>query len=134
MVDVGGPFSLFLPTEESCSCRIGLEGTGASLLGMGVMDAGGLAKAVLDSVETGVFLTVVGVDGVGLGELVDFFWKKPRIDFWFFPDCEADGGCFFCEGRGVDISFPSTPRMFTLGKVCKKEWRTDGERVTDTIR
>ena len=64
---------MFPPTEESCSCRIGLEGTGASLLGMGVMEAGGLAKAFLESVETGVFLAVVGVDGAGLGELVDFF-------------------------------------------------------------
>jgi hypothetical protein len=82
---------------------------------MGVMDAGGLLKAVLDKVETGVFLIVVGVDGAGLGELVDFFWKKPRIDFWFFPDCEPDGGCdFFCEGRGVDISLPSTPRTMTV--------------------
>jgi hypothetical protein len=100
----------------SCSCVIGLDGTGASLLGMGVMEAGGLVNAVFDSVETGVFLTVAGVDGAGLGELVDFFWKKPRIDFWFFPDCEPDGGCcFFCEGRGVDISLPSTPRtMITV--------------------
>jgi hypothetical protein len=103
---------LFLPTVRSSSCRIGLEGTGASLLGIGVMDAGGLVKAVFDSVGAGVFLTVVGVAGAGLGELVDFFWKKPKIDFWFFPDCEPDGGCccFFCEGRGVDISLPSTPR------------------------
>jgi hypothetical protein len=93
------------------SCRIGLEGIGASLLGTGVMEAGGLVKADLDSEETRFFLTVLGVEGAGLGELVDFFWKKPRIDFWFFVDCELDGGaCFFCEGRGVDISLPSTPR------------------------
>jgi hypothetical protein len=32
------------------------------------------------------------------------------MDFWFFADCDAEAGCFFCEGRGVDISFPSTPR------------------------
>jgi hypothetical protein len=96
---------------------MGLEGIGASLLGMGVMEAGGRVKAVLDRVETGVFfiivgmfLAVVGVDGAGLGELVDFFWKKPRMDFWPLPDCEPVGGCFFCEGRGVDISLPSTPR------------------------
>jgi hypothetical protein len=75
------PFSLFLPCGVSCSSRIGLDGTGASLLGTGVMEAGGLVNAVFDSVETGVFLTVAGVDGAGLGELVDFFWKKPRIDF-----------------------------------------------------
>jgi hypothetical protein len=104
------PFSLFLPPVSSESCRIGLEGIGASLLGMGVMDAGALVNAVLDNVETGVFLTVAGVEGAGLGELVDFFWKNPRIDFWFFPDWEPDGGCFFWEGRGVDISLPSTPR------------------------
>jgi hypothetical protein len=108
---------LFLPIVDSDPSRIGLEGIGASLLGIGVIDAGGRVKAVLDSVETGVFLiaigvflTVVGVEGAGLGELVDFFWKKPRMDFWPLPDCEADGGCFFCEGRGVDISLPSTPR------------------------
>jgi hypothetical protein len=75
------PFSLFLPSVSSESCLIGLEGTGASLLGMGVMDAGGLVNAVLDNVEMGVFLTVAGVEGAGLGELVDFFWKNPRIDF-----------------------------------------------------
>jgi hypothetical protein len=102
---------LFLPIVDGDSCRIGLEGIGASLLGTGVMEAGGLVKADFDSVEMGVFLTVVGVDGAGLGEFVDFFWKKPRIDFWFFDDCELNGGaCFFCEGRGVDISLPSTPR------------------------
>lgn len=39
------------------------------------------------------------------------------MDFWFFADCEPDGGCFFCEGRGVDISFPSTPRtIFVVSK------------------
>jgi hypothetical protein len=80
------------------------------------MDAGGLVKALLESVETGVFLTVAGVEGVGLGELVDFFWKNPRMDFWFLPDCEADGGgCFFCDARGVDISLPSTPRTILAG-------------------
>jgi hypothetical protein len=67
------PFSLFLPCMDTDSCRIGLEGMGASLLGMGVMDAGGLVNAVLDSVDTGVCLTVAGVEGAGLGELVDFF-------------------------------------------------------------
>lgn len=108
---------MFLPSVDSDPWRIGLEGTGASLLGMGVIDAGGRVKPVLDSVETGVFLigigvflAVVGVEGAGLGELVDFFWKKPKMDFWPLPDCEAEGGCFFCEGRGVDISLPSTPR------------------------
>jgi hypothetical protein len=102
---------------DSDPWRTGLEGIGASLLGMGVMDAGGRVKAVLDSVDTGVFLiivgvflAVVGVDGAGLGELVDFFWKKPKMDFCPLPDCEPVGGCFFCEGRGVDISLPSTPR------------------------
>lgn len=60
---------------------IGLEGMGASLLGIGVTDAGGLENAVFESAETGVFLTVAIVDGAGLGELLDFFWKKPRMDF-----------------------------------------------------
>lgn len=115
LTDEDRPFSLFLPTMDSGSSFIGLEGTGASLLGTGVMDAGCLVKAVLDNLETGVFLTVAGVEGAGLGELDGFFWKKPRMDFWPFPDCEADGGCFFWEGRGVDISLPSTPRtMVTI--------------------
>jgi hypothetical protein len=107
---------------------------GASLLGMGVMDAGVLANAVFESLETGVFLTVAGVDGAGLGELLDFFWKKPRIDFWLL-DCEPDGGCFFCEGRGVDISFPSTPR--TMSALCEtsrgnmtRNWRL---KVSDSL-
>jgi Na+/H+ antiporter NhaD/arsenite permease-like protein len=84
---------LFLPTVDSDPSRIGLEGIGASLLGTGVMDTGGRVKAVLERVETGVFLiaigvflAVVGVDGAGLGESDDFFWKKPRIDFWPLPD------------------------------------------------
>ena len=84
------------------------------------MDAGGLVNALLVSVEVGVFLMVVGSDGEGLGELVDFFWKKPKMDFWFFPDCEAEAGCFFCEGRGVDISFPSRPR--TMATVFKENY------------
>jgi hypothetical protein len=121
------PFSLFLPLVESSSCFIGLEGMGASLLGMGVMDGGGLEKAVFESFETGVFLTVAGVDGAGLGELLDFFWKKPRMDFWLL-DCEPDGGCFFCEGRGVDISLPSTPR--TMAAL----WDTSRERMTSSWR
>lgn len=117
------PFSLFLSPTGSESCRVGLDGIGASLLGTGVMDAGGRVKAVLDSVETGVFLTVAGVEGAGLGELDVFFWKKPRMDFWPFPDCEADGGCFFWEGRGVDISLPSTPRtiMTVFLQSCQEE-------------
>jgi hypothetical protein len=75
-----------------------------------VTEAGSLVNELRESVGVGVFLTGVGFAGAGLGELVDFFWKKPRMDFWFFADCEADGGCFFWEGRGVDISLPSTPR------------------------
>lgn len=70
------------------------------------MDADGLLNIFLDSVEVGVFFTGVGADGTGLGELVDTFWKNPKMDFC----CDPDGGCFFCEGRGVDISFPSIPR------------------------
>ena len=74
----------------------------------------GLVKAFLTIVEVGVFWTGVASDGAGLGELVDFFWKKPRIDFWFFADCDAEAGCFFCDGRGVDISLPSTPRAMII--------------------
>jgi hypothetical protein len=75
-----------------------------------VITVDGLVKVRLASVDVGVCLTVVRSDGAGLGEFVDFFWKKPRIDFWFFADCDAEAGCFFWDGRGVDISFPSTPR------------------------
>lgn len=108
----GKPFSLFLPvaTGVTSSCRIGLEGSIASLLGTGVREGGGRGNDLFESVGVGVCFAGVGWDGAGLGELVDFFWKKPRMDFWFFVDWEPDGGCFFCEGRGVDISFPSTPR------------------------
>ena len=108
----GRPFSLFLPATgvSSSSCRIGLDGSIASLLGTGVRDGGGLEKDFFDNVDVGVCFAGVGCDGAGLGELVDFFWKKPRMDFWFFADCEPDVGRFFCEARGVDISFPSIPR------------------------
>jgi hypothetical protein len=122
---------------EGDSCRIGLESTGASLLGTGVMDAGGLLKADFESVGTGVCLTVAGVDGAGLGELVDFFWKKPKIDFWLFPDCDADGGgCFFCEGRGVDISLPSTPRTMVaiLRDMLENSFETFGDLETTAPR
>jgi hypothetical protein len=74
------------------------------------MEAGGLVKVRLASVDVGVLDAGGGSDGAGLGELVDFFWKNPRMDFWVLADCEADAGCFFCEGRGVDISLPSMPR------------------------
>ena len=78
------------------------------------MAAEDLVKAFLAIVEVGVFWTGVTSDGAGLGELVVFFWKKPRIDRWPFADCDAEAGCFFCGGRGVDISFPSTPRAIVL--------------------
>lgn len=97
------------------------------------MAADGFVKALLASLDVGVFLVGVasaGVasDGAGLGELVDFFWKKPRMDFWFFADCELEAGCFFCDGFGVDISFPSTPRTMIakLKKITK--------RMTDELR
>ena len=69
---------------------------------------------VLANLDVGVLLTGVASDGAGLGELVDFFWKKPKMDFWPFADCDAEAGCFFCEARGVDISFPSTPRAMVV--------------------
>jgi hypothetical protein len=101
------------------------------------MAADGLLRTRLASANVGVFSTGVASDGAGLGELVDFFWKKPRIDFWFFADCDADAGCFFCEGRGVDISFPSTPRtMIAVRGVLKKsnvKVRDDQAVVTATI-
>jgi hypothetical protein len=43
------------------------------------------------------------------------------MDFWFFADCDAEAGCFFCEGRGVDISFPSTPRTM-IAAVEEDSW------------
>jgi hypothetical protein len=84
-----------------------------------VVEAGSLLNELRES-EAGLSLTGVGFVGAGLGELVDFFWKKPRMDFWFFADCEADGGCFFWEGRGVDISLPSTPRTI-MNSYCAVE-------------
>lgn len=45
------------------------------------MAADGLLKARLANVDVGVFATGVGSDGAGLGELVDFFWKNPNMDF-----------------------------------------------------
>lgn len=117
---------------------MGLESSGASLLGIGVIDAGGVAKARFPNVDAGVFFAEVGSDGEGLGELVDFFWKKPRMDFWPFADCEAKGSCFFCEGRGVDISFPSRPRTITViwgrnGAITMKLGRKDSSRVSLSI-
>jgi hypothetical protein len=94
-----------------------------------VIEADGLVKARFVSVDVGVFATGVESDGAGLGELVDFFWKNPNIDFWFFADCDADAGCFFCEARGVDISFPSMPRaMVAIRCVAEIEKRVTGVR------
>lgn len=69
----GRPFSLFLPSVASCS-RMGLDGTGASLLGCGVRaDIGrGVVKAFF-RVDIGVFFPGLPSDVPGLGELVDFF-------------------------------------------------------------
>lgn len=76
---------------------MGLDGSGASLLGCGVSAdvSPGRVNDLLESVDIGVFFAGVAVDGPGLGELVGFFWKNPRMDFWFFVDCEPEGGCLF---------------------------------------
>ena len=125
------PFSLFRPATgvSSSSCRMGLEGSIASLLGTGVRDGGGRVKDFFEKVDVGVCFAGVGCDGAGLGELVDFFWKKPRMDFWFFADCDPEVGCFFCEGRGVDISLPSTPRTMLAVLVQQKCGEASGAEV-----
>lgn len=59
----GRPFSLFLPAAtgvSSSSCRVGLEGSGASLLGTGVIDGGGRENEFFDNVGVGVCFTGVG--------------------------------------------------------------------------
>jgi hypothetical protein len=86
---------LFFPNEESCSSLIGLEGARASELGCGVRVEVGRGVAKIFLVIAGVLRPGVALFGPGLGELVDFFWKKPRMDFWFLPDCDPEGGCFF---------------------------------------
>ena len=97
------------------------------------MDALGLEKALLANVDVGVFCVGVVLDGAGLGELADFFWKKPKMDFWFFADCEADAGCVFCEGRGVDISFPSRPRTITA-MLKRNLWREESTMMRDALQ
>ena len=93
----GRPFSLFFPDVESGSCGVGLDGTGASLLGCGVRfdDSVGRVNVLIESVDTGVFFAGVETAGAGLGEPEGFFWKKPKIDCWFLLDCEPEAGCFF---------------------------------------
>jgi hypothetical protein len=87
---------------------IGLEGKAGSLLGWGLR---ALVTVFFENEVCGAVFDVVAGDGAGLGEFVDFFWKKPKMDFWLLEDCEAEAGCFFfCEARGVDISLPSIPR------------------------
>jgi hypothetical protein len=88
---------LFLPTDESSSSLMGLDGSGASLLGCGVSAdvSPGRENDLLESVDIGVFFVGVTVDGPWLGELVGLFWKNPRMDFWFLVDCEPEGGSFF---------------------------------------
>jgi hypothetical protein len=80
------PFSLFFPDPDSCPCRIGLEGRAGSLLGCGVKAGPTLVKAFFENDDAGVFFTGVAAGGAGLGEFVDFFWKKPRMDFWLLDD------------------------------------------------
>jgi hypothetical protein len=64
---------------------MGLDGSGASLLGCGVsVDTGrGAVKAFFARLEVGVceLLATVESEAAGLGEIVDFFWKKPKMDF-----------------------------------------------------
>jgi hypothetical protein len=97
VVDEDRPFSLFLSNEESGSSLMGLDGSGASLLGCGVSAevSPGRVNDLLERTEIGVFFAGVAVDEPGLGVLVGLFWKKPRMDFWFLVDCEPEGGCFF---------------------------------------
>jgi hypothetical protein len=59
-----------------------------------VSDKACVADGVFERVGVGV-PWVDFVSRVGVGELVDFFWKKPKIDFWFLVDWEPDAGCFF---------------------------------------
>jgi hypothetical protein len=120
----GRPFSLFLSNEESGSSLMGLDGSGASLLGCGVSAdvSPGRVNDFLESVDIGVFFAGVSMDDPGVGEFVGRFWKKPRIDFWFLVDCEPEGGCFFCEDAlGVDISLPSIPRAI-VANVERRNW------------
>lgn len=72
-VEEGKPFSLFFPTIEPCSCLMGLESSGASLLATGVMEMGGYPKGLFASVVVGVFGIGVPSEDAGVGELVDFF-------------------------------------------------------------
>lgn len=45
------------------------------------MAAADVVKVLFAIVDFVVFWVGVASDGAGLGELVDFFWKNPRIDF-----------------------------------------------------
>jgi hypothetical protein len=101
----------------SAASRIGLDGSGASLLGTGVIV--GTVRFVNDFLErlevAFNFEALVLTSGVAGDDLVaglsDFFWKNPRMDLWVLPDCGPEPGCDFCDaGFGVDISFPSIPR------------------------
>lgn len=45
-----------------------------------------------------------------LGASTDFFWKKPKMDFWSLLDCEPEVDFLNEGGLGVDVGLGTLAR------------------------
>lgn len=98
----GSPITLSAAGKVSCLFSWSSGSSNASLLGAGV-------KLWLDPLT--VPLGKVVLRGAlawdrtvapNLGASTDFFWKKPKMDFWSLLDCEPEVDFFSEGGLGVD--------------------------------
>ena len=85
---------------------MGLEGSGASLLGTGVRGTRGLVKAFFASVDVGVFSSGPALEAEELGELVDFFWRSPKWTFGSSLTGSRKSAAFFVRGEEWTSRFP----------------------------
>jgi hypothetical protein len=105
----------------SFSLKTGLDDSGGSLLGAGVNAAAAARRTDRFFELDNVVFFFAGVEsggeetGAGLEPVSVFFWKKPRMDFWFLADCEPETAFLSFAGFGVDISLPSMPRTMLAG-------------------
>ncbi len=54
-----------------------------------------------------------------LGASTDFFWKKPKMDFWSLLDCEPEVDFLSEGGLGVDADLGILARPAIVRRRCQ---------------